>query len=89
MTISDGGPAFPGPENELCYTPQGMSLRDYFAAKAMAGILVWDAIMNQKNGHPTYIGEGSAQRLAEHSYHTADAMLKARNAVTTGERSST
>lgn len=40
----DGGPAFPTenerPTGNSSYHYQGMSLRDYFAAKAMQGMLV-------------------------------------------------
>lgn len=66
----DGGPAFPT-ENERqtgnsSYHYQGMSLRDYFAAKAMQGMLVDKEI------------EGSWTRCAAWSYQMADAMLKAR-----------
>ena len=42
MTDKDGGPAFPrdGRENPCIVSPQsGMTLRDYFAAKAMQGLL--------------------------------------------------
>lgn len=34
--INDGGPAFPDSEGQANYTG-GMTLRDYFAAKAMQG----------------------------------------------------
>ena len=41
--INDGGPAFPGGDGELAGNPTyyapGMTLRDYFAAKAMAAIV--------------------------------------------------
>jgi hypothetical protein len=47
---------------------QGMTLRDYFAAKAMQAIL----------SNPEYEGEDSG--LADQSYNVADAMLKAREA---------
>jgi hypothetical protein len=60
--INDGGPAFPrtGWPNET-----GMTLRDYFAAKAMQALA-------QKYSH-----EGDISRNA---YKIADAMLKAREA---------
>lgn len=53
---------------------EGMSLRDYFAAKAMASIVRrWD-------GHSFGGGSESPQykELAEDAYFIADAMLKAR-----------
>lgn len=52
MSRNDGGPAFPLPEGQVLHNPEhgfveaedharyhesGMSLRDYFAAKAMQG----------------------------------------------------
>jgi hypothetical protein len=58
-----GGPAFPTPAHNL--TNDGMTLRDYFAAKAMQGL-------TQKYSH-----EGDISRNA---YKIADAMLKARGA---------
>ncbi|WP_157970393.1 hypothetical protein [Enterobacter hormaechei] len=77
-----GGPAFPhirkpvAPGVEEVITSGGMSLRDYFAAKAMASIVRrWD-------GHSFGGGPESPQykELAEDAYHIADAMLRAREA---------
>ncbi|MBT1771930.1 hypothetical protein KK000_06680 [Enterobacter hormaechei subsp. xiangfangensis] len=74
------GPAFPhirkpvAPGVEEVITNGGMSLRDYFAAKAMASIVRrWD-------GHSFGGGPESPQykELAEDAYHIADAMLRAR-----------
>ncbi len=56
--MNNGGPAFP---TGTAY--QGMSLRDYFAAKAMQGIL--------------FEGLDPAE-TAQHAYEMADAMLKER-----------
>lgn len=44
----------------------GMTLRDYFAAKALQGLISTE-------------GAGSAERYAEIAYKLADAMLKARD----------
>ena len=61
-TINDGGPAFPLKE-PLTSDCLGMSLRDYFAAKAMQAM----------------ISEGSHHGVqAESAYRMADAMLAAR-----------
>jgi hypothetical protein len=49
-------------------TEQGMTLRDYFAAKAMQALL----------GNPEIDGEPSA--YSQLAYKYADAMLKARKA---------
>jgi len=63
-----GGPAFPNPH----YVYQkGMTLRDYFAAKAMQSLIIANGPAPQ-GGWPTY-----AERTA---YLVADAMLKARGA---------
>ena len=41
MSREDGGSAFPGlhPSAECRYKDEGMTLRDYFAAKAMQGMV--------------------------------------------------
>jgi hypothetical protein len=63
-----GGPAFPGlhPSKECHYQDAGMTLRDYFAAKAMQGIL--------------YAGLEPVE-TAKHAYEMADAMMAARSAT--------
>lgn len=53
----------------------GMDLRDYFAAQAMTGAQIWDAVLNGRN--PNFEGNGPA-KLAEVAYAIADAMMKAR-----------
>jgi hypothetical protein len=68
-----GGPAFPSSEWDAQYDRTfhagGMTLRDYFAAKAMQGICA---------SGPTH--EWTNSRLAAEAYDLADAMLKAREA---------
>lgn len=71
----NGGPAFPayasdhrGAACNTTFEPKGgMTLRDYFAAKAMQGLAAnpeaWDM---------------TDERVAEWAYNAADAMLKAR-----------
>jgi hypothetical protein len=61
-----GGPAFP---SAFTGQDEGMSLRDYFAAKAMQGLLVATV---------TPITAWSQDDVAETAYNMADAMLKAR-----------
>ncbi len=66
-----GGPAFPQSSVEQLaskFNVQGMTMRDYFAAKAMQGYL----------GSPEWLREVSPQGTAEAAYRVADAMLKAR-----------
>jgi hypothetical protein len=69
-----GGPAFPGPYVndkgglEAIWKQGGMTLRDYFAAKAMQSICnVWPRIMPES--------------AAKTAYEFADAMLRAREAT--------
>jgi hypothetical protein len=68
-----GGPAFPT-ETSFDYK-HGMTLRDYFAAQAMTGAQIWDAVLNGKNAQ---LANGGVKLLAEISYAVADAMLEAR-----------
>ena len=66
--IKDGGPAFPTLHNGSTLPGQtGMTLRDYFAAKAMQGMLAEDGG-----------GALNNEELAEFAYGIADEMLKAR-----------
>lgn len=65
---NDGGPAFPVPGLEQYEQFNGMALRDYFAAKALEGLLAsWD----QR-------GINEFSEVASDAYKLADAMLKAR-----------
>jgi len=64
-----GGPAFPIVVGDQM--TQGMTLRDYFAAKAM------EAIVN-RDGDDTAYGNDMVKGRAILAYEYADAMLKAR-----------
>jgi len=56
---------------------KGMTLRDYFAAQALTGAQIWDAVLNGKDSN--FLGSrGGVNLLAEISYAVADAMLKER-----------
>ena len=73
MSIKDnGGPAFP----ETCgdQIVPGMTLRDYFAAKALQGLIgrVW---VDEKTGR---VPDNVFDLWAEASYQVADAMLAER-----------
>jgi hypothetical protein len=70
-----GGPAFPGlhPSKECHYQDAGMTLRDYFAAKAMQGLIA------SPRGTPDG-RDGTDHYYAKCAYIMADAMLKAREA---------
>jgi hypothetical protein len=77
-TTPDGGPAFPTDHlPEGIWRREGMSLRDYFAAKAMAGD--W-AAQNEECGE--WACETQKETLEARAvlyYRMADAMLKARD----------
>ena len=72
--INDGGPTFPVWELNGNGQPEmtgfGMTLRDYFAAKAMQGLLA-----AQIHG---FIDTPAKGPFASMAYEMADAMLKAR-----------
>ena len=70
-----GGPAFPAQFYDERST--GMTLRDYFAAKAMQG---WVACSPVIMGEPMNGSVQMAEQLAVASFVLADAMLKARKA---------
>ena len=53
-----------------------MTLRDYFAAQALTGAQIWDAVINGKNAQFS----AGTEKLAEVAYAVADAMMKAREA---------
>jgi len=72
MTIkNDGGSAFPEPIPSQC---GGMSLRDYFAAKAMASLtpVYWEDFESYGSGAELI------KCQIETAYEMADAMLKER-----------
>ena len=54
---------------------EGMDLRDYFAAAALTGAQIWDAVLNGKNS--VLAGDGP-KKLSEVAYAIADAMMEAR-----------
>ena len=72
MTTDTGGPAFP---SQNWPSSNGMSLRDYFAAKAMQGFVMDDVLCKEAATEPEWY-----ENIAEASYKMADAMLKARQA---------
>lgn len=58
-------PAFPSEKNNIL-NHTGMTLRDYFAAKAMQGLLASDV-------------DAPKNKFAENAYAMADAMIKERS----------
>lgn len=80
MSIKDGGPAFPVADyDHMVFEPKtvaetkrdlsGMSLRDYFAAKALQGM----------SANP-YYDDYEFDTISEMAYAQAEAMLAARSA---------
>ena len=76
--INDGGPAFPRTGADGHTSPQsGMTLRDYFAAAALQGILSGADRSTVKYLENMRYPAGEMSSAA---YNIADAMLKAREA---------
>ena len=65
---NDGGPAFPTMDNSEHYRHMGMTLRDYFAAAALQGL-----VANPESS-------GKWDDFARDAYSYADAMIKAKEA---------
>lgn len=65
-TINDGGPAFPVADENQGWGSPGMSLRDWFAGQALAGLLADPATSPDHS------------LVARVCYNYADAMLAAR-----------
>ena len=74
MTTETGGPAFPcdltSYDAEVQKKYQGMTLRDYFAAKALQAML----------SDPVWRSNNDSGLIAHFAYKMADAMLEARKA---------
>lgn len=75
MTTNTGGPAFPVCDAARIHNLKGMTLRDYFAAKAMQSILADKAYAERTETASEWLAI-----VAKASYVIADAMLKARDA---------
>ena len=78
MSERDGGPAFPeaiavGPAGDVYPGFSGMSLRDWFAGQALAGIMS-NCDSTGMNGWL-----GVQDGVADFAFSVADAMLVARN----------
>lgn len=83
--INDGGPAFPVTRDDVAQNDAwgGMSLRDYFAAKALNGLC---ASLSDETPRNLFLenakreGIAPKERLALSAYEYADAMIRARGA---------
>ncbi len=67
MSAKDGGPAFPA--FSATVSTNGMSLRDYFAAAALTGLVT----------HAYYLPEDFPEGVVSDAYRVADAMLAERS----------
>lgn len=74
-TPNDGGPAFPV-QFAPGYTFPGMSLRDWFAGQALAGLAPADGYTTEHKDTP-----GEYARIATNAYAMADAMISTRVAT--------
>jgi hypothetical protein len=83
-----GGPAFARARSsdpaeyhnpEVYHAQEGMTLRDYFAAKAMAALLGSKEVSRQIcNDDPRFQGDNFDSVIALNAYEFADAMLAER-----------
>ena len=70
--LEQGGPAFPCTSNAEGITYKGISVRDYFAAKALAALIGYETKDEYNRG------KKAVPMLAAYAYEYADAMLKER-----------
>ena len=79
-----GGPAFPTSFSKDYPTEivGGMTLRDYFAAKALPAVIAHWARCLEKSGEELQLDDidGSPAAISDECYVIADAMLAARSA---------
>jgi hypothetical protein len=71
MSVKDGGAAFPLAVSIEDEAQEGMSLRDYFAAAALQGLVASDVYRLER-------GLEGKIKVGEIAYVIADAMLEAR-----------
>jgi len=86
-TTETGGPAFPAPAGVTHITQEGMTLRDYFAGKAMLGLMGTEKAEEfvDEDGYEmgNEVGDSGTlfvhtKFLAQEAYMIADMMLVAR-----------
>jgi hypothetical protein len=83
-----GGPAFPVPDIDGSAVSEGMTLRDYFAAKASEGDIlehsqkgfIEEYVFYLRNGRKELRNREARWTREQSKYRYADAMLKAREA---------
>jgi hypothetical protein len=83
ISSNNGGPAFPRPYSGNGTPSQiGMTLRDYFAAKAMQAIFAGEGARMVAARDQRYDETNWAEIVATNAYGMADAMIAARSAPT-------
>lgn len=90
MRINDGGPAFPRPASEYTKSgtcpdgndphdaQDGMSMRDYFAAAALTGVLANQPLREAIQRASADLKQTQPALTAQLCYESAEAMLQAR-----------
>lgn len=77
--INNGGPAFPVPGLQDHEEFNGMPLRDYFAAKVVAGLCANPGGPYQQSNQSGWtLVNCTLDQVAEEAYRLADAMIAAR-----------
>jgi hypothetical protein len=85
--VDDGGPAYPIPWHQMSdgtsapAEPKGMTLRDWFAGQALAGLL---ANPLHLRGYPDASDPELFKDTAEAAYEAADALIRDRRTVLDG-----
>ena len=72
MSEKTGGPAFPANGSFVEFIKEGITLRDYFASKAMQGIL------SEKHSMDGVSGGLNVANVSRWAYKQADSMLAER-----------
>ena len=75
-TLKAGAPAFPGKGGNQFWC--GMTLRDYFAAKAMQAIISNEDLWSRADAEAPLQRKTKSKIAAEYAYSIADDMLEAR-----------
>jgi len=65
--MKDGGPAFPAQHFDLAEHEHGMTLRDWFAAKAMQGFIACPNTRGEPNDIAAWCYQMARSMLAERS----------------------
>ena len=87
MSKENGGPAFPqvdtvwnpdAEEREVRTVAEGVSVRDYFAAKVLQGFCANPAVFASDKLSGWALVNGTEDTLSNYAYYIAEAMLAAR-----------